>query len=659
MNPNELTGNTMAKQHKADSIKYTSNGSSGHKDGAPPFLERFGKFGTYLPATASITLLLAGIALDSLPWFAGWVEVLWYMAAYLPVGFPVVKRALTGIPRGDVFNEFFLMSVATIGAFAIGEYPEGVAVMLFYAVGELFQQAAVNAAKRSIKALLDVRPDSANVLRNGRYETVDPTTVVIGETVQVKPGEKVPLDGTLLSGPANFDTAALTGESKPRTMAKGETVFAGMLNLTGVTTLEVTKKFEDSSLAKILDLVQNATKRKAKTERFIHRFAKVYTPIVVGLAVLLTFLPFFFIENYQFTTWLYRALVFLVISCPCALVVSIPLGYFGGIGAASRNGILFKGSNYLDLMMRVNTVVMDKTGTLTKGVFKVQQVECLFFEKEKLTQLTAALESKSTHPAALAIVEYAGKDTPALPVSNVEEIAGHGLKGTVDSLEVLSGNLKLLKKFGIGYDANLEEIPETIVAVAVNGKYRGYFIIADELKEDAQHAVHALRRNGVKTLVILSGDKRSVVQRIARILDIDEAFGDLLPEQKVEKLQELKSDPTRVIAFVGDGINDAPSLALADVGIAMGALGSDVAVETADVVLQTDQPSKIAQAIQIGKATNRVVWQNIVLAFGVKVVVLALGAVGVANMWEAVFADVGVALLAIFNAARIQRMKFS
>lgn len=649
----------MAKQHKADSIEYTGNGSSGHKDDAPHFLERFGKFGTYLPATASITLLLAGIVLDSLTWFAGWAEVLWYMAAYLPVGFPVVKRALTGIPRGDVFNEFFLMSVATIGAFAIGEYPEGVAVMLFYAVGELFQQAAVNAAKRSIKALLDVRPDSANVLRNGRYETVDPTTVVIGETIQVKPGEKVPLDGTLLSGPANFDTAALTGESKPRTLTRGETAFAGMLNLTGVTTLEVTKKFEDSSLAKILDLVQNATKRKAKTERFIHRFAKVYTPIVVGLAVLLTFLPFFFIENYQFTTWLYRALVFLVISCPCALVVSIPLGYFGGIGAASRNGILFKGSNYLDLMMRVNTVVMDKTGTLTKGVFKVQQVECLFFEKEKLTQLTAALESKSTHPAALAIVEYAGKDTPALPVSNVEEIPGHGLKGTVDSLEVLCGNLKLLKKFDIGYDANLEEIPETIVAVAVNGKYRGYFIIADELKEDSQHAVHALRRNGVKTLVILSGDKRSVVQRIARILGIDEAFGDLLPEQKVEKLQELKSDPTRVIAFVGDGINDAPSLALADVGIAMGALGSDVAVETADVVLQTDQPSKIAQAIQIGKATNRVVWQNIVLAFGVKVVVLALGAVGVANMWEAVFADVGVALLAIFNAARIQRMKFS
>ena len=405
----------MAKQHKADSIEYTGNGSSGHKDDAPHFLERFGKFGTYLPATASITLLLAGIVLDSLTWFAGWAEVLWYMAAYLPVGFPVVKRALTGIPRGDVFNEFFLMSVATIGAFAIGEYPEGVAVMLFYAVGELFQQAAVNAAKRSIKALLDVRPDSANVLRNGRYETVDPTTVVIGETIQVKPGEKVPLDGTLLSGPANFDTAALTGESKPRTLTRGETAFAGMLNLTGVTTLEVTKKFEDSSLAKILDLVQNATKRKAKTERFIHRFAKVYTPIVVGLAVLLTFLPFFFIENYQFTTWLYRALVFLVISCPCALVVSIPLGYFGGIGAASRNGILFKGSNYLDLMMRVNTVVMDKTGTLTKGVFKVQQVECLFFEKEKLTQLTAALESKSTHPPHSPSSNTQGKTHPPCP----------------------------------------------------------------------------------------------------------------------------------------------------------------------------------------------------------------------------------------------------
>ncbi len=435
-------------------------------------------------------------------------------------------------------------------------------------------------------------------------------------------------------------------------------IMAGMLNMKGVATIEVTKKFEDSSLAKILDLVQSATKRKAQTERFIARFAKIYTPIVVGLAVLLTFLPYFFVETYQFTTWLYRALIFLVISCPCALVISIPLGYFGGIGAASRHGILFKGSNFLDQMMKVNTVVMDKTGTLTKGVFKVQEVVSPVIEKEKLTQLTASLESKSTHPAALAIVEFAGKDASNKAVSDMEEIAGHGLKGTVDGNEVLAGNLKLLKKFKIAYDQKLEEIPETTVMVAVNGQYAGYFVIADELKPDAKQAIGELHRNGVKTLIMLSGDKDSVTQKVANSLGIDEAYGDLLPEQKVEKLEALKKDPTRVIAFIGDGINDAPSLALADIGIAMGALGSDVAIETADVVLQTDQPSKIAQAIKIGKATSRVVWQNIWLAFGVKIIVLALGAGGIASMWEAVFADVGVALLAILNAARIQKMKF-
>lgn len=639
-------------------------GETGHSDHdshdheAPPFLERFGKFGIYLPAAISLGMLLTGILMKSLPWFEGWVEIVWYAVAYLPVGWPVVKRALTGIPKGDIFNEFFLMSVATIGAFAIGEYPEGVAVMLFYAVGELFQQAAVNRAKRSIKALLDVRPDNASVLRNGSYETVDPSTVAIGETIQVKPGEKIPLDGKLQSESASFDTAALTGESTPRTIKNGEVIMAGMLNMKGVATIEVTKKFEDSSLAKILDLVQSATKRKAQTERFIARFAKIYTPIVVGLAVLLTFLPYFFVETYQFTTWLYRALIFLVISCPCALVISIPLGYFGGIGAASRHGILFKGSNFLDQMMKVNTVVMDKTGTLTKGVFKVQEVVSPVMEKEKLTQLTASLESKSTHPAALAIVEFAGKDASNKAVSDMEEIAGHGLKGTVDGNEVLAGNLKLLKKFKIAYDQKLEEIPETTVMVAVNGQYAGYFVIADELKPDAKQAIEELHRNGVKTLIMLSGDKDSVTQKVANSLGIDEAYGDLLPEQKVEKLEALKKDPTRVIAFIGDGINDAPSLALADIGIAMGALGSDVAIETADVVLQTDQPSKIAQAIKIGKATSRVVWQNIWLAFGVKIIVLALGAGGIASMWEAVFADVGVALLAILNAARIQKMKF-
>jgi Zn2+/Cd2+-exporting ATPase len=612
----------------------------------------------YLPAIISFVLLIAGIVFDNYfhpSFFTGWVRIIWYAVSYAPVGFPVIKEAFETIKKGEFFTEFLLMSLATIGAFIIGQYPEGVAVMLFYAIGELFQSAAVRRAKSNIKALLDIRPDTAYVLRDGLFAPVAPETVEIGETIQIKAGEKVPLDGEMLSERSSFNTAALTGESKPDTISGGEAVLAGMINIDRVVQLKVTRKFEDSSLAKIFYLVQQATQRKARTEKFIRKFAKIYTPVVVYLAIALTFIPYFFIENYEFKDWLYRALIFLVISCPCALVISIPLGYFGGIGAASRKGILFKGSNYLDLMTKVNTVVMDKTGTLTKGVFKVQQVVTRNWDQAEFMQMVAALESTSTHPIAKAIVSYVGQIPANIPIVDVEEISGHGLSGKVAGKELLVGNLKLLDKFNIETDFDASSIVDTIVLVAIEGAFAGYIIIADEIKEDSAAAIKSLHKIGITNIVMLSGDKNTVVQKVAASLGIDQAFGDLLPEQKVEKVEALKDNPESVLAFVGDGINDAPVLAMADVGIAMGGLGSDAAIETADVVIQTDQPSKIATAIQIGKATQNIVWQNIGLAFGVKLVVLILGAAGLATMWEAVFADVGVALLAILNAVRVQR----
>lgn len=612
----------------------------------------------WLMAIISFILLGVGLILDTWikpEWFAGATRFIWYAIAYIPVGLPVVWKGIKLIFRGEVFTEFLLMGIATIGAFYIGEYPEGVAVMLFYAVGELFQGAAVNRAKRSIKALLDVRPDTANVLRNGKFTEVDPTQVHVEETIQIKVGERVPLDGTMLSGGSSFNTAALTGESKPTSIEKGETVLAGMINEAKVVELKVTKLFNDSSLARILTLVQNAQGRKAKTELFIRRFAKVYTPIVVFLAIGLTFLSYFFVEHYDFNQWLYRALIFLVISCPCALVVAIPLGYFGGIGAGSRNGILFKGSSYLDRMTRVDTVVMDKTGTLTKGVFKVQKVVSKAFQEQEWLPLVSAIEAQSTHPIAKAVVEYAGN--PVGSVQNLEEIKGHGLKGIVNGHEVLAGNVKLLQKYNVVIDDEVFRVVDTIVVVAVDKKLAGYLVIADEIKEDAKQAIQLMHSQGIKT-VMLSGDKQEVVDRVAKELNIDQAYGNLLPENKVEKVEEIKRGKKEALAFVGDGINDAPVLAISDVGIAMGGLGSDAAIETADVVIQTDQPSKIVTAIKIGKATNAIVWQNIAFAFGVKIIVMALGAWGVASMWEAVFADVGVALLAILNAVRIQRMKF-
>lgn len=582
-------------------------------------------------------------------------NLLIFTIAYLLAGHDVLYLAWRKAMRLDFFNEFFLMSVATIGAFALGSYSEGVAVMAFYSIGEWFQDTAVNRAKRSIKALLDIRPDEVTVIRKGTATVVHPKEVQLEEIIRIKPGEKVALDGVLASEQGSFNTAALTGESQPDSKNKGEAVYAGMINLNTVVELKVTSLFSDSKLSKILEMVQDATARKSQTQLFISRFAKIYTPIVFALALAVCLVPYFFVEPYEFTVWFYRALVFLVISCPCALVVSIPLGYFGGIGLASRNGILFKGSNFLDVMTTVNVVVMDKTGTLTEGIFKVQEVATQDIEADYLLQLTAALESHSTHPIGMAIIEHAEKKATELSVTSAEEISGHGLKGIVDGKELLAGNTKLLRKFGIAYPRAIDSIVYTIVVVAVDNEYKGHITIADSIKPDAKQAIQELHALNIKT-VMLSGDKQSVVEAVAKQLGIDNAYGDLLPEDKVTKVQDLKNQGMK-IAFVGDGVNDAPVVALADAGIAMGGLGSDATIETADIVIQNDQPSKIVAAIKVGKITKQIVWQNIILAMGVKLMVLGLGAGGIATLWEAVIADVGVALLAILNAVRIQRMK--
>ncbi|MGI4742675.1 MAG: heavy metal translocating P-type ATPase [Janthinobacterium lividum] len=615
----------------------------------------------YLLPGISLALLLVGLALDyyKAGFFTGYVRPVWYGLAFVLVGWNVVKAAVLSIPSGNIFNEFLLMSIATIGAFAIGEYPEGVAVMLFYTVGELFQDAAVNRAKRSIRALLEIQATEVTVVRAGQPLVLDPKAVLVGDVMEIKPGEKVALDGTLNARPASFNTAALTGESAPQTKQPGEAVLAGMLNLDTLAQVTVTAAFQDTKLSKILAMVQDAVGRKAKTQQFITKFAKVYTPIVVLLAALLVLVPYFVVPDYVFRDWLYRALVFLVISCPCALVISIPLGYFGGIGAASKAGILFKGSNFLDVLREIDTVVMDKTGTLTKGVFEVQQVQpAPGTEPAQLLRLVGALESKSTHPIAKAVVAHVGAASAGVAVENVEEIPGHGLRGKVDGRDVLAGNTKLLQKFSVAYPPAVDQVADSIVVAAVDGRYAGYLTVADAPKEDAAQAVRELRADGITKLVMLSGDKDSIVQRVAKELGITEAHGGLLPEDKARYVQQYLTEG-RKLAFVGDGVNDAPVVALADVGIAMGGLGSDATIETADVVIQTDHPSKIGTARRIARATHTIVWQNIWLAFAVKAVVLALGAGGLATMWEAVFADVGVALLAILNAVRIQRMDFT
>lgn len=626
--------------------------------------------GDYWRIFLSLTLLIGGVifnAMDFSFFREDSLKLVWYSLAYLPVGLPVMKSAWQAILRKDYFSEFTLMSVATLGAFYIGEYPEGVAVMLFYAVGELFQDKAVDKAKRHISALLDVRPERTMVVRNEQLLSIHPKTVEVGETIEIKTGERVPLDGELLNERAVFNTSALTGESLPRTIGQGEEVLAGMIVTDRVIRIRVVKPFDKSALSRILELVERAAERKAPAELLIRKFARIYTPVMIGLALLIVLLPWIYALvtpsfTYLFNDWLYRALIFLVISCPCALVVSIPLGYFGGIGAASRLGILFKGGNYLDAIAKVNTVVFDKTGTLTKGDFEVNDCRpTSVLSEERLVALIASVERNSTHPIAKAITRYAAhREIEQLPVSDITEVAGHGLTATFEGKSILVGNARLLSSHGISYPKELMSIIDTVVVCAFDSVYVGSLSLSDSLKEDAKRAISDLRELSVKNIQVLSGDKQKIVTKFAKYLNISKAYGDLLPDGKVAHIETLRQNPANHIAFIGDGINDAPVLALSHIGIAMGGLGSDAAIETADVVIQTDQPSKVATAIRVGRQTHRVIKQNIALAFGVKLFVLLLGAGGVATLWEAVFADVGVALIAILNAMSIQkRMKLT
>lgn len=613
----------------------------------------------------SFLMLMAGVLLEyaQTSWFAlPYVSLVWFLAAVAPVGLPVMAEAWEHLMKKEYFSEFMLMTIATIGAFCIGEYPEGVAVMLFYAVGEQLQDSAVDKARDNIRALLDMRPRTASVFRKGQYSIVSPEAVETGETIEVKVGEKVPLDGVLQNEVGVFNTAALTGESLPRSVRQSGEVLAGMIPVNETIRLSVTKLYSQSTLARMLEMVEEAAECKAPTELFMRKVARYYTPAVIGIAFLIPVLPFLYslVQPsfiYLFASWLYRSLVFLVISCPCALVVSIPLGYFGGIGAASHKGILFKGGNYLDAITKADTFVFDKTGTLTTGNFRVCRIETagIYSEAEVLKYIASA-ESKSSHPMAKAVVEYAKQQQAALyPVGAVTEIAGYGLEAYIGGKQILAGNYRLMDKYGIAYPEGLHEMSESLILCACNGIYAGVVVMEDELKDDAVEAIRGLKQQGIRHFEILSGDKTALVQNIAHRLDIRHAYGDLLPADKVARLQKLK-DEKHCVAFVGDGINDAPVLALSDVGIAMGGLGSDIAIETADVIIQDDSLSKLVTAVRIGKYTRRIIWQNIILAFLVKFAILALGTVGVATLWEAVFADSGVALLAIFNAMRINRL---
>lgn len=604
----------------------------------------------------SLALLLAGIVMDAtgVQWFQNqWVRLLWYAAAWLPTGLGVLHEAIEEAREGEVFSEFLLMSVASIGAFTIGEFPEAVAVMALYCIGEALQDRAVSRARNNIQSLIAFRPDHAVVVKGDERRTVDPTEVQLGDIVEVKAGERVPIDGTLMSEAAAFDTAALTGESVPRVIEQGDEVLAGMIASERAVRLKALRPASESAVSRILHLVEEASENKAPSELFIHRFARIYTPVVVGLAILVVAVPWLYslavpTFGYDFSQWLHRALVFLVISCPCALVISIPLSYFAGIGAASRRGILFKGSNYLDSIAGVDTVVFDKTGTLTTGCFAVTKVVGLSDEQ---IAIVAAIEQNSPHPIARAIIDYS--ETAQVTMNDVKNIAGYGLSAIVDGETWHVGTTRLLQQEGIQYPDALKNIVGTIVAVAIDKQYAGYILLNDVPKEDARQAVDALEQQGIKT-VMLSGDKQALAAQVATSLGINEAYGDLLPQDKVSHIERIKQGGNQV-AFVGDGINDAPVLAMSDVGIAMGALGSDMAVETADVVIQTDQPSRVAEAVTLGRRTRRIVIQNIAFAFGVKVLVMILGVLGIANLWEAVFADVGVALLCVLNALRLMR----
>ena len=599
-----------------------------------------------------IALILFLISLI-IPFENAWINIGIYIISYLIVGLDVLIEAIKNIFKGEVFDENFLMTIATIGAFAIGEYPEAVAVMLFYQIGEMFQSYAVDKSRKSIASLMDIRPDFANIKKNGSIEKVSPDKISIGDIIIVKPGEKVPLDGTIVDGNSMLDTSALTGESVPREVNIGDEVLSGSINQNGLIEIKVTKNFGESTVSKILDLVENASSKKSKSENFISKFAKYYTPIVVVIAVLLAIIPPIIFKETEFIQWLYRALTFLVVSCPCALVISIPLGFFGGIGGASKLGVLVKGSNYLEALSKTEVVVFDKTGTLTEGVFEVKKVNSVDITKEDLIKYAAYAESFSNHPIANSLKKAYGKDIDNKKISETHELSGLGVNAVVDGKEVFVGNEKLMQEKNIEY-IKCNEIG-TILYVAINNQFKGTIIISDKIKADAKKAIEKLKKNNVKKIVMLTGDKKAVGESVAKELGLDEVYTELLPNDKVEKVEELmksKSEKGK-LAFVGDGINDAPVLAISDIGIAMGGLGSDAAIEAADVVLMTDEPSKVVDAIKISKKTLKIVKQNIIFAIVVKILVLILSAIGLSNMWQAVFADVGVSVLAILNALRV------
>lgn len=616
-----------------------------------------GEYSRWVPSICSFCMLLLGMIashIEILP-NSKFLIVFWYFIAYCIVAFPVLKNTVKEFLKGDIFNEFSLMTLATVGAFIIGEYPEAVGVMLFYTIGENLQDIAISKAQKSIKSLLDIRPNISLVKRESVFVEMKPEEVAIGDTIMIKVGDKVPLDGVLLSEKSIFNTSALTGESVPRVVRKGEPILAGMINQESVVEVEVKAKYSDSSLAKILYLTQKALARKAKTELFIRRFAKIYTPIVFLLSLGITFLPAFFVGDYIFVDWLYRGLVFLVISCPCALVVSVPLGYFSGIGVASKNGILFKGANYLERLTKLSHVGFDKTGTVTNGTFAVQHISSIEMSDRELLSLVARIERRSTHPIAKAIVEYAQEELRQNVDSSsvdVKEKAGYGLIAKIDDKKVLVGNNKLLQVENVSYPKDIDDIVETKVLVAIDGRFAGYIIIADSIREEAAELINMLSAMGVST-VMFSGDNDAIVQKVAKNIGIDMAYGNLLPEHKVRAVEELKVDKSVVLGYVGDGINDSPALAVSDVGIAIGCGGSQAAIDISDVVIQNNDIRNIGKAIKIGKYTQKIVVQNIVFALSVKTTIMILGAFDIASMWLAVFADVGVALLAILNSVRL------
>ena len=586
-----------------------------------------------------------------------WINRAIYLISYIIVGFEILKKAVRNIKRGKVFDENFLMSVATIGAFAIQEFPEAVAVMLFYQIGELFQDYAVDKSRKSISDLMDLRPDYANVLRNGKEEKIDPDDVKIDEIIIVKPGEKVPLDGVVLEGNSFIDSKALTGEPKPRRVAESDEILSGCINLESILKIKVKKEYDESTVSKILELVENASSKKSKSEKFITKFAKYYTPIVVIVAVFLALIPPLIIKNATFSDWLYRALSFLVVSCPCALVISIPLSFFGGIGGASKNGILIKGSNYLEALSNLETVVFDKTGTLTEGVFKVQKINSIGISEEELLQIAAYAEWYSNHPIAKSVKQEYSKNVEEVKIKNVKEITGKGILASIDEKQVLIGNEKLMQEYNINYEKSKEV--GTILYIAIDNVFSGTILISDKIKDDSVKCIELIKTNGIKQTIMLTGDKKEIAENISKKLGIDKVHSELLPDEKVKKMEELLKNKTqnKKIAFVGDGINDAPVLALADIGIAMGGLGSDSAIEAADIVIMTDEPSKISIAIKISKKTMKIVRENIIFAITIKIIVLILSALGIATMWEAVFADVGVAIIAILNSLRMLNKK--